>query len=251
VAAAGSGADWWPCALLVGARDIAVYLTADRPPSPPGAPWRLGHDPHLWVIDRDALAAPSAGAARLVLIGYLDDALVLIDTSRLPGTLVVAGEGEPAERVRSLLRVQPAGAEVLARDYQADGGPHWRMDVDSEGVIAVNGNHLALALPPKAPELPAIWTTRENAREIIGSGAAVPTRVLEVPVLPKRPLPDAVADSPGPDQPAPVGLLELTDQAQASPAAQPNSGEDIESWIAMAVSSAAEGDQALGTDEDL
>jgi hypothetical protein len=249
LAAAGEGPDWWPYALLVGPRDIAVYLASGRPPEPPEEPWRVGHDPQLWIIDRDALDPSPDVNARLVLLGYLDDGLVLIDTRHLYGPLVVGGTGEAAERVRGLLRAQPSGADVLIPDDDPDGA-HWRIEVDSAGVIMVNGKYMALALPPRAPELPAFWTSWSDTRGLAGTGVAE----FAAPSFVMNGQAEGSVSAGDPADPLPArpasGAAGDTGDLSAS-TADASSAVDVGSWTAVAVSTAAAASQAADPDEDL
>lgn len=139
-AAAGrDDAPWWPCAAVVDPETVTVRLAGLKAPEPE-APWRAGHEPHVWTADRGELTAVAPGRGgrlargRLLLIGRHQDSVVFVDTTRATGPLEVTGDAERAERVRGLIDGQSRGRPADAR---AQGGAHWPAEVRDDVIVLI------------------------------------------------------------------------------------------------------------------
>ncbi|MBS2539794.1 RICIN domain-containing protein, partial [Catenulispora sp. NF23] len=160
-AAAGRDTSWWPYAVAVSGQDAVVWLAGlDVPaPQPPWAP--VPGDPHAWTVSRadlDPETEAADWAACPVILGVLDDRVVVLDVSQSHDTLVIGGDARRAEKVRSALADQLEGGRVVLRgnDPRPVGGrPHWDISVDSEGWITVYGRRVAFAQPAAVPTVPA------------------------------------------------------------------------------------------------
>ena len=159
---------WWPCAAAVGADAVSLRLAGLTVPEAE-APWRAGHDPRIWVADRDVLESGEslkpASDHRPLLIGRFDDMVVFVDTRRAPGPISVIGEPESVGGVRDLIDRQVPGRSPDA-GAETDGGPgagaHWPLDVEGD-VIRFLGLAVATTLSESEARQAIQLVRRANA----------------------------------------------------------------------------------------
>jgi hypothetical protein len=146
--------------------------------------------------DSDA-AAGFEGAP--VVLGVLDDTVVVLDVAQAHGVLVIGGDTRRAEALRDSLHAQLQDGEILlgaADGVPAGGRSHWALDVDAAGAITVHGREVEFAAIPATP--PAVQ--------------------IPVPVLPPKPEPKPVVMAAAPARPA---LQQAQPQPQEQPQPQP------------------------------
>ena len=139
----------WPFVASVGLETVALRWAGASVPAPT-APWRAGYDARVWVADRAELAETDAAAASgrgatAVLVGWFEETLVCINTSRAPGPIAVDGHDEPAELLRELIARQTL---VQPRTPLDGPGAWWPMEVGG-GVIQLLGLAVARTFAPE------------------------------------------------------------------------------------------------------
>jgi len=175
--AAGRDSASWPYAVAVSTESATVWL-AGFAVAEPVSPWvAVPGDSHAWTIRRSELPAADEGYQEFgtcpVVLGSLDDAVVVLDVSRSHGVLVIGGDLRLAEQVRSAIAEQLDGGEVVLREEGVDavgGRPHWAVEVDSEGWITVHGRTVEFAQAPQLQTAP-----ESTPVEVQGSAQAVET----------------------------------------------------------------------------
>jgi len=121
----------WPFVASVGPETVALRWAGASVPEPT-APWRPGYDARVWIADRAELDA-AASTLRLsetggtaVLIGWFDDTVVFVNTSRAPGPIAVEGDEDGAALLHELITPQTP----LQPRTPLDGfGAWWPMEV--------------------------------------------------------------------------------------------------------------------------
>ena len=120
----------WPFVASVGPETVALRWAGASAPEPT-APWRPGHDARVWIADRAELDA-AAGDARLsgggtaVLVGWFEDTVVFVNTSRAPGPIAVEGDEEGAALLHELIAPQ---TPMQPRTPPDGSGAWWPMEV--------------------------------------------------------------------------------------------------------------------------
>jgi hypothetical protein len=161
---------WWPCIASVGTHEIALRMAGMSVPEPQG-PWRLGHEPHIWIADRADLATSPGLAHRPLIIGRSQDTVVILNTARAPGPARVEGEQAEALRLRTLLarQLEPvAGRGAEAHEAKPDGtqktdgadpgASHWPVEVEGQTILVL-GLAVAQSFSPAEDELAIALTT--------------------------------------------------------------------------------------------
>jgi hypothetical protein len=191
-AAAGrDDAPWWPCAAAVGPDTVTVRLVGLEVPEP-AAPWRAGHEPHVWTANRGELAeAVPAGTrrpvrGRLLVIGRHRDSVVFVDITRSAGAIEVTGDPAQAERVHQLIAGQ---LRALEADTRTRGGAYWPVEVYDDVIVLIG-------LP--------VATVLSEADSRLAYDLMLRTAVVTEPVRPADPAP---APSATPDDGAGPGTL--------------------------------------------
>ncbi|MBR7831819.1 hypothetical protein KDL01_01020 [Actinospica durhamensis] len=141
----------WPFVASVGLRTVTLrwaFGSLSTIPEPE-APWRAGHDARVWIADRAELGAQDAAAGgngdgdgdrdggnATLAVGWFEETVVFLSTSRAPGPIVVSGAvGQDTTLLRELIAGQSGDPEAQAPD---DGGPHgawWPVEVDRDAIM--------------------------------------------------------------------------------------------------------------------
>jgi hypothetical protein len=170
----------WPFVVSVGLETVALRWAGGTSLPEPSAPWRPGHDPRVWVADRPELAlsdavAVSGSTGTAVLVGWFEETVVCVNTSRAPGPIAVDGGDDAAGLLRELIARQTGDQ---ARTPHDGPGAWWPMDIGGD-VIQLLGLAVARTFAPqdsrRAAELirlaAALEAVRRSEAEAAGMGA--------------------------------------------------------------------------------
>lgn len=235
---AGGEEYWWPYAVAVSAQTAIVHLAGMRVP-PPQPPWRLGHNPHVWIVDRGEVPPAPAGSAhsyraKPTVLGYYRNCLVFVDAARSQGSIMVAGDQEPAGRLRDLL----ADQAVLAQNPpdEQSGSAHWTFEA-ADGIITLIDIALAWVFPvedalraaalvrhaeesrtaetmPQSEPADAATAVMEPARPAVLARPTVPA----MPVVPATPVEPVAVTEPAVDPRMEEWLRLVKEAATTQPA---------------------------------
>lgn len=121
----------WPFVASVGPETVALRWAGASVPEPT-APWRPGYDARVWIADRAELDAAagtlhqSGTGGTAVLVGWFDDTVVFVNTSRAPGPIAVEGDEDGAALLHELITPQ---TPLQPRTSLDGSGAWWPMEV--------------------------------------------------------------------------------------------------------------------------
>jgi len=175
----------WPFVASVGPETVALRWAGASVPEPT-APWRAGYDARVWIADRAGLDAAAADlrlsgtGGKAVLIGWFDDTVVFVNTSRAPGPIAVEGDEDGAALLHELITPQ---TPLQLRTPLDGSGAWWPMEVRGTAIqllgLAV-AKTFAAKQTRQAVELvrlaAALDVVRQSEAEAVPAGTEAVTR---------------------------------------------------------------------------